>query len=87
MIQSVAFHCRKCHYHSRVPLASLVTVPHQMTVVTVDMDTERTRARHRDKRDKTQDVFAEESEALDQIAKQVTQILSSSKCSRSLDLG
>ena len=41
-----------------------------MTVVTVDMDTERTRARHRDKRDKTQDVFAEESEALDQIVKQ-----------------
>jgi len=70
VIQSVAFHCRKCHYRSRVPLASLVTVPHQMTVVTVDMDTERTRARHRDKRDKTQDVFAEESEALDQIAKQ-----------------
>ena len=42
-----------------------VTAPHQMTV---EMDTERTRARHRDK---TQDVFAEESEALDQIAKQV----------------
>ena len=42
-----------------------VTGPHQMTV---EMDTERTRARHRDK---TQDVFAEESEALDQIAKQV----------------
>ena len=38
-----------------------------MTVVTVDMGNERTRARHRDK---TQDVFAEESEALDQIAKQ-----------------
>ena len=36
--------------------------------MTVEMDTERTRARHRDK---TQDVFAEESEALDQIAKQV----------------
>lgn len=35
--------------------------------MTVEMDTERTRARHRDK---TQDVFAEESEALDQIAKQ-----------------
>ena len=72
MIQSVAFHCRKCHFRSLVaPLVLLVTVPHQMTVVTVDMDTERTRARHRDKRDKTQDVFAEESEALDQIAKQV----------------
>ena len=53
------------------PRPPLVTAPHQMTVVTVDMDTERTRARHRDKWDKTQDVFAEESEALDQIAKQV----------------
>ena len=54
-----------------------------MTVVTVDMDTERTRARHRDKRDKTQDVFAEESEALDQIAKQVfsnTNTLLLSRC-------
>ena len=35
----------------------------------VDMDVER-RARHRDKTD----VFAEESEALDQIAKQVTHL-------------
>ena len=71
MIQSVAFHCRKCHYRSLVTPGPPGHGPHQMTVVTVDMDTERTRARHRDKRDKTQDVFAEESEALDQIAKQV----------------
>ena len=42
--------------------------------MTVEMDTERTRARHRDK---TQDVFAEESEALDQIAKQVINCLQS----------